>query len=96
MNNVLNPQKCEKLRNGVQQLMNEGIFMVEQVFDEEHMATLEIPYSPLQIPVSSSSVAPMIILSPVAPLVVIVPSLFYFESTKAVPWNYGSTIYIHG
>ncbi|KAI5399464.1 hypothetical protein KIW84_064711 [Lathyrus oleraceus] len=72
------------------------IFMVERVFDEEHVATLEIPRSPLQIPVSSSPIAPLIIPSLVAPLVTIVPSLFYFESTKVVPWNYGSTIYIHG
>lgn len=52
---------CEKLRGGVQQLMNKGIFMVKQSSDEGHMATLEIPYNPLQILVSSSPVAPLII-----------------------------------
>lgn len=29
------------------------------------------------------------------PLVIIVPTLFSFESTKVVPWDYGSTVYVH-
>lgn len=31
-----------------------------------------------------------------APLVIIVPSSFHFESTKVVPWNYNSAVYIQG
>lgn len=38
----------------------------------------------------------MVIPYPTAPLVIIVPSLFHFERTKDVPWNYNSVVYIHG
>lgn len=30
------------------------------------------------------------------PLVIIIPSPFPFEGIKVVPWNYDSTVYIHG
>lgn len=80
---------------GIQQFMNEGCFMVEHASGEEQVATLEIPYNPLQIPVSSNSRVPMVIPSSVAPLVIIVPSPFHFESTKVVPWNYNSDMYIY-
>jgi hypothetical protein len=33
---------------------------------------------------------------PVTPFVITVASPFSFESTKGVPWNYESTIYIFG
>lgn len=34
--------------------------------------------------------------NPITPLLIIVPTLFPFENTKAVPWVYDSTDYIHG
>lgn len=29
-------------------------------------------------------------------MVITIPSSFHFENTKVVPWNYDSTVYIHG
>lgn len=37
----------------------------------------------------------MVIPCPLEPLVINVPSLFHFESTKAIPWNYNSSVYIY-
>ncbi|XP_050896696.1 uncharacterized protein LOC127103487 [Lathyrus oleraceus] len=41
----------------------------------------------VQIPVENA---------PTTPLVIVVPAPFPNESTKAVPWNYNSTAYLHG
>lgn len=70
--------------------------MVEQAFGEGKVVTLEIPYTPLQIPVSSHPSVPMILPSLVTSLVITVPSPFHFESTKTVPWNYNSYVDVHG
>lgn len=37
-----------------------------------------------------------IIVDPVIPLTITVPTPFPFVDTKAVPWIYDSTVYIHG
>ncbi|KAI5389879.1 hypothetical protein KIW84_075258 [Lathyrus oleraceus] len=63
----------------------------------EDVATIEIPYDevhPLQIPYDLSPMTTS--ANPIAHLVIIVPSLFPFEDTKAVPWIYDSTVYIQG
>lgn len=70
--------------------------MVEQTSGEGNVATLEIPYTPLQISVSSNPVVSLIIPNLVAPLVIILLSPFHFESTKVFPWNYNPVVYIHG
>lgn len=67
---------CEKLEYGVQQLMNQGTFPVEQVLTNEDVATLEIPYYPVQILIPANLVTP---------LVIIVPSPFPYERTKVIP-----------
>lgn len=78
---------CEKMKFSVQQLMNQGTILVEQVLTDEGVATMEIPYYQTQIRVPAN---------PVTPLVIIVPSPFPFYSIKDVSWNYDSTIYMHG
>lgn len=77
---------CEKLKYGVQQLMNQKTILVEHVLTDEDVATLEILYCQTQI---------LIPTNPVTPLVTIVPSPFPLESTKVVRWNYYSSLYIH-
>lgn len=64
----------------------------------DEVDTLEIPYDlthvPIEIPYD-----PILILAtayPVTPLVITVPSPFTFDSTKEVPWNYDSEVYIYG
>lgn len=56
---------------GVQKLINEGYFMVGQISNDEHVATLEIPYTLLQILVSPNPRVPMMIPYPIAPLVIL-------------------------
>lgn len=82
-----NPQICEKLKFGFQQLMNQWTIMVKQVLIDEDMAILEISYYQVQILISASSMTP---------LVINVPSMFPFKGTKVVPQSYGSTVNIHG
>lgn len=67
-----NPHMREKLKCGIQQLMKQGIILVEQVLSGENMATHEIPYYQNQIPIPQNLVNP---------LVIIVPSPFLFKST---------------
>ncbi|XP_050889426.1 uncharacterized protein LOC127094663 [Lathyrus oleraceus] len=81
------PQGCEELREGVQMLIDQGIFLVEHSSAADEVSTLEIPYYPVQIPVENA---------PTTPLVIVVPAPFSYESTKAIPWNYNSTNYLHG
>ncbi|XP_050889673.1 uncharacterized protein LOC127094961 [Lathyrus oleraceus] len=81
------PQGCEKLRKGIQMLVDQGIFLVEPSSVTNEVSTLEIPYYPVQTPVENA---------PTTPLVITVPTPFPYESTKAVPWNYNSTTYLHG
>lgn len=93
----INPQNCEVLKAGKQELMNQGITLEEHLSTIEDVATLEIPYDqlqPLQIPYDF---IPMTIsIDPVIPLTIIILAFFPYEDTKAVPWIYDSTIYIHG
>lgn len=52
------PQGCEKLREGIQMLTDQGIFLVEHSSATDEVSTLEIPYYPVQIPVENSPTTP--------------------------------------
>lgn len=67
--------------------MNQGTILVEQVLTDEDAATLEIHYYQTQI---------LVLKNLVTPLTIIVPPPFPFESTKFIPWNYDSVVYIRG
>ncbi|KAI5430338.1 hypothetical protein KIW84_034790 [Lathyrus oleraceus] len=81
------PQGCEKLKKGIQVLINQGIFLVEHSSAADEVSTLEIPYYPVHIPVENP---------PITPLVITVSTPFPYESTKAVSWNYNTTPCLHG
>lgn len=69
--------------------------MVEHISASEDVATLEIPYDqiqPLQIPYDMSLMT--IFVNPIVLLVIIVPTPFPYEDTKAMPWIYDSIIYL--
>lgn len=74
------------------------MILVDQSPTTEEVVTLEIPYDQAQIPLEIPYDMTPIPTSPylVIPLVIIVPSSFLFDSTKVVPWNYDSVVYIHG
>lgn len=77
-----NPQGCGEVKKGIQLLIDQGTFLVEQIPIADDVSTLEIPYYPVQIPVANA---------PMTPLVITVPTPFPYKSTKVVPWNYSST-----
>ena len=67
-------------------MIGQGTFIVEYIHVVEDVSTLEIPYYPVQIPVVNTLVTP---------LVITVPAPFSYKSTKVIPRNYGSTVYLY-
>lgn len=51
-------------------------------------------FLPLQIPYNLSQLN--LSVNPVTPMVVIVPTPFPYNDTRAIPWIYDTPIYIHG
>lgn len=77
--------------------MNQGVVLVEHLSTIEEVATLEKIYyqtKPLKIPYD---LTPMTIsVDPTTTLTITMPTPFPYENTKAIPWIYDSTVYIHG
>ncbi|XP_050896935.1 uncharacterized protein LOC127103747 [Lathyrus oleraceus] len=94
---LINPQQCITLKSVIQRLMDHGILVVDCSSTTEEVSTLEILYDevlPMQI---RYDLSPMNLSgSPIVPLVITIPMSFPFNDTKAVPWVYDSTLYIHG
>ncbi|XP_050890912.1 uncharacterized protein LOC127096377 [Lathyrus oleraceus] len=77
--------------------MNQGILVVDCPSTKEDVSTLEIPYDevpPLQIPYDFSQLT--LSTNPVTPIIITVPTPFPYVDTKAVPWMYDTSVYIHG
>ncbi|XP_050889358.1 uncharacterized protein LOC127094581 [Lathyrus oleraceus] len=94
---LINPQQCGTLKSVIQQLMNQGILVVDCPSTKEDVSTLEIPYDevpPLHIPYDFSQLT--LSTNPVTPIVITVPTPFLYVDTKAVPWMYDTSVYIHG
>ncbi|GAU52036.1 hypothetical protein TSUD_418760, partial [Trifolium subterraneum] len=90
-----NPEGCQKMRDCLQKLMDQGLVQIGysrvdadvSVLESQDPTPIEIPYSRrgLQIPGKS-----------VDPIVFYVPAPFPFDSMKKVPWNYQPTAYVGG
>ncbi|KAI5447814.1 hypothetical protein KIW84_015314 [Lathyrus oleraceus] len=86
---LLNPQDCGKLKVGIQELIDQRVMIVEQMSTVNEVATLEILYDLIRVPVE----IPYNLISvpatayPITPLVIAAPASFSFDSTKTVPWN---------
>ncbi|XP_050895943.1 uncharacterized protein LOC127102641 [Lathyrus oleraceus] len=94
---LINPQQCRTLKSVIQQLMDQGILVVDFPSTKEDVSTLEIPYDevpPLQIPYDFSQST--LSTNPVTPIITTVPTPFPYVDTKAVPWMYDTSVYIHG
>ncbi|XP_050908405.1 uncharacterized protein LOC127122034 [Lathyrus oleraceus] len=94
---LINPQQCRTLKSVIQQLMNQGILVVDCPSTNEDVSTLEIPYDevpPLQIPYEFSQLT--LSTNPITPIIITVPTPFPYVDTKAVPWMYDTSVYIHG
>ncbi|XP_050890983.1 uncharacterized protein LOC127096461 [Lathyrus oleraceus] len=94
---LINPQQCRTLKSVIQQLMDQGILVVDCPSTKEDVSTLEIPYDevpPLQIPYDFSQLT--LSTNPVTPIIITVPTPFPYVDTKVVPWMYDTSVYIHG
>ncbi|XP_050891446.1 uncharacterized protein LOC127096960 [Lathyrus oleraceus] len=77
--------------------MDQGILVVDCSSIKEDVSTLEIPYNKvphLQIPYDFSQLT--LSTNPVTPIIITVPTPFPYVDTKAVPWMYDTSVYIHG
>ncbi|XP_050915899.1 uncharacterized protein LOC127130992 [Lathyrus oleraceus] len=94
---LINPQQCRTLKSVIQKLMNQGILVVDYPSTKEDVSTLEIPYDevpPLQIRYDFSQLT--LLTNPVTPIIITFPTPFPHVDTKAVPWMYDTSVYIHG
>ncbi|XP_050889788.1 uncharacterized protein LOC127095092 [Lathyrus oleraceus] len=94
---LINLQQCRTLKSVRQQLMDQGILVVDYPSTKEDVSTLEIPYDdvpPLQIPYDFSQLT--LLTNPVTPIIITIPTPFPYVDTKEVPWMYETSVYIHG
>ncbi|XP_050896795.1 uncharacterized protein LOC127103590 [Lathyrus oleraceus] len=94
---LINPRQCKTLKSIIQKLMDQGILVVDCPSTKEDVSTLEIPYDevpPLQIPYDFSQLT--LSTNPVTSIIITVPVPFPYVDTKAVPWVYDTSVYIHG
>lgn len=83
---LIDPQDCKVLKVVIQGLINQGIIVAEHLSTGEDVATLEIPYDqvqPLEIPYDLSPMT--ILVDPVIPLSITIPTSFLYGAAKAVP-----------
>lgn len=93
-----NPEKCNSLKSGIQVLINDGVLLVEHSSPLENVATLEIAYESVKFPleIHYDPIHASTITNPIVPLVIYIPTPLPFQSTKAIPWNYDSSVCING
>ncbi|XP_058726836.1 uncharacterized protein LOC131598234 [Vicia villosa] len=81
---------CDKVKSGIQQLMDSGYLQFERVrrpeMVENEIDVASIPYTPAKIPIPA--IAPPLVITSLGP----VP----YRSEKAVPWNYGGEVFYQG
>ncbi|KAI5404630.1 hypothetical protein KIW84_051693 [Lathyrus oleraceus] len=96
---VLRPNECLKLRNGIQRLMDDRTILFEKVPKVEN-PTEEISViarSKVPVKITATRAPVKITAEPkVAPLIITAPGPVPYSSSKAIPWNYGGDVYIHG
>ncbi|XP_058775661.1 uncharacterized protein LOC131649933 [Vicia villosa] len=78
---------CDKVKNGIQQLIDSGYLQFErvrrpEVFENE-INVASIPYTPTKIPIPARA----------PPLVITLPGPVPYTSEKAIPWNYGGEVF---
>ncbi|KAI5426904.1 hypothetical protein KIW84_032366 [Lathyrus oleraceus] len=79
---ILRPNDCLKLRNGIQRLMDDRTILFEKI------PKVENPIEEISV-IARSKV-------PVKITATRVPVKITAEPSKAIPWNYGGDVYIHG
>jgi hypothetical protein len=96
---ILRPNECLKLRNGIQRLMDDRTILFEKVPKVEN-PTEEISViarSKVPVKITATRAPVKITVEPrVAPLIITAPGPIPYSSSKAIPWNYGGDVYVHG
>ncbi|XP_058782859.1 uncharacterized protein LOC131657480 [Vicia villosa] len=81
---------CDKVKSGVQQLIDSGYLQFERVRRPERVENevnvASIPYTPAKIPIPARA----------PPLVITLPGPVPYNSEKAIPWNYGGEVFYQG
>ncbi|XP_058741904.1 uncharacterized protein LOC131614320 [Vicia villosa] len=81
---------CDKVKDGIQQLMDSGYLQFERVrrpeMVENTVNVASIPYTPAKIPIPARA----------PPLVITLPGPVPYNSEKAIPWNYGGEVFYQG
>ncbi|XP_058755175.1 uncharacterized protein LOC131628350 [Vicia villosa] len=81
---------CDKVKRGVQQLMDNAYLQFERVrhpeIVENEVNVASIPYILAKIPIPARA----------PPLVITLPGPVPYNSEKAVPWNYGGEVFYQG
>ena len=96
---VLRPNDCLKLKNGIQRLMDDRTILFERVpkVDNSIEEVSVIARSKAPVKITATRVPVKITAEPkVAPLIITAPGPVPYSSSKAIPWNYGGDVYIHG
>jgi hypothetical protein len=96
---ILRPEDCLKLKNGIQQLMDDRTILFERVSKAENPIeeVSVIARSKIPVKITAPRIPVKIIAEPrVAPLIITAPGPIPYSSSKAIPWNYGGDVYIHG
>ncbi|KAI5437577.1 hypothetical protein KIW84_023625 [Lathyrus oleraceus] len=96
---ILRPNDCLKLRNGIQQLMDDRTILFEKIPKMENPIEeiSVIARSKVPVKITATRVPVKITVEPkVAPLIVTAPGPVPYSSNKAITWNYGGDVYIHG
>ncbi|XP_058746156.1 uncharacterized protein LOC131619029 [Vicia villosa] len=80
----------DKVKSGVQQLINSGYLQFERVRRPERVENeinvASIPYTPAKIPIPARA----------PPLVITLPGPVPYTSERAIPWNYGGEVFYQG
>ncbi|XP_058762353.1 uncharacterized protein LOC131635725 [Vicia villosa] len=81
---------CDKVKSGVQQLIDSGYLQFERVrrpeMVENEVNVASIPYIPAKIPIPARA----------PPLVITLPGPVPYTSERAIPWNYGTKVFYQG
>ncbi|XP_058745783.1 uncharacterized protein LOC131618617 [Vicia villosa] len=87
---MVTPSVCDKVKGGIQQLMDSGYLEFEHVrrpeMVESEVNVASIPYTPTKIPIPARA----------PPLVITLPGPVPYTSERAIPWNYGGEVFYQG
>jgi hypothetical protein len=97
---ALSPKGCQVVKEQVQELMNQGILQISRARKIEDVLVVEPHFEnnkevlkPVEVLYQKRDAQPLI--NQKHPVVVFVPSPFPYKSSKAVPWNYDATAFVH-